>query len=148
MAYISYNKLWESEFDKIVSKNDKVQDFNPNQSKPKVNETYEKDEKLATKFEAVNGEDVINKAYLKEELSKTAGHLSLLEKDFNEYKILTNKQFMEEILIQRTVKTTIEILSDEGLFDGFPNAEAVPNDFLFVVRPRLDLREVNDDVIQ
>ena len=28
MAYISYNKLWESEFDGIVSKRDKLQDAN------------------------------------------------------------------------------------------------------------------------
>ena len=28
MAYISYNKLWESEFDGIVSKRDNVQDLN------------------------------------------------------------------------------------------------------------------------
>ena len=27
MAYISYNKLWESEFDGIVSKRDKLQDL-------------------------------------------------------------------------------------------------------------------------
>ena len=31
MAYISYNKLWESEFDGIVSKRDKLQDLNINQ---------------------------------------------------------------------------------------------------------------------
>ena len=30
MAYISYNKLWESEFDNIVSKRDKLQDSNIN----------------------------------------------------------------------------------------------------------------------
>ena len=28
MAYISYNKLWESEFDNIVFKKDKVHDVN------------------------------------------------------------------------------------------------------------------------
>ena len=28
MACISYNKLWESEFDGIVSKRDKLQDLN------------------------------------------------------------------------------------------------------------------------
>ena len=27
MAYISYNKLWEGEFDGIVSKRDKLQDM-------------------------------------------------------------------------------------------------------------------------
>ena len=28
MAYISYNNLWESEFDTIVSKRDNLQDIN------------------------------------------------------------------------------------------------------------------------
>ena len=28
MAYISYDKLWESEFDNIVSKRDKLRDLN------------------------------------------------------------------------------------------------------------------------
>ena len=33
MAYFSYNKLWESEFDGIVSKRDKLQDLSIKQSK-------------------------------------------------------------------------------------------------------------------
>ena len=45
MAYISYNKFWESEFDGIVSKRDKLQDLNINQLKLEVHDTYEKDEK-------------------------------------------------------------------------------------------------------
>ena len=44
MAYISYNKLWESEFDGIVSKRDKLQDLNINQFKLEVHDTYKKDE--------------------------------------------------------------------------------------------------------
>ena len=39
MAYISYNKLWESEFDSIVSKSNKLQDLNFNQLKLKVHVT-------------------------------------------------------------------------------------------------------------
>ena len=61
MAYISYNKLWESEFDGIVSKRDKLQDLNINQIKLEVHDTYEKDEKITTNFEASNPEDVIKK---------------------------------------------------------------------------------------
>ena len=38
MAYISYNRLWKSEFDNIVSKKDKVQDVKINQLKLKVND--------------------------------------------------------------------------------------------------------------
>ena len=70
MAYISYNKLWESEFDGIVSKRDKLQDANINQLKLEVYDTYKKDEKISTNFEAVNNEDVINKGYLDEKLKK------------------------------------------------------------------------------
>ena len=65
MAYVSYNKLWESGFDNIVSKNDKLQDINVNQLKLQVYDIYEKNEKI-TNSEAVNYADVINKAYLEE----------------------------------------------------------------------------------
>ena len=61
MAYISYNKAWESELDNNISKRDKLQDLNNNQLKFKLNDTYEKDEKISTNFEPVDNEDVINK---------------------------------------------------------------------------------------
>ena len=86
MAYISYNKVWESEFDGIVSKRDKLQDMNISQLKLKVHDTYKKDEKIKTFFEAVDNEDVINKSYRDNKLSKIDGHLSTLEKDYNEFK--------------------------------------------------------------
>ena len=54
MAYKSYNKLWESEFDNIVSKRDKLQDLNINQLKLEAHDTYKKDEKITTDFEAVD----------------------------------------------------------------------------------------------
>ena len=143
MAYISYNKLWESEFDGIVSKRDKLQDSNINQLKLEVHDTYKKDEKITTNFKAVNDEDVINKGYLDEKLLKIDGHLSKLEKDFNEFKLQYNKQSVEDILIQRAVKTTIQILYDRGLFDNFQNADKVLEDFLFTTRRRPDLSEEN-----
>ena len=40
MAYISYNKLWESEFDGSVSRRDILQDLNINQLKLEVHDTY------------------------------------------------------------------------------------------------------------
>ena len=83
MAYISYNKLWESEFDNIVSERDKLQDLNTNQLKLQVYDTYEEDEKLTTSIEAVNDENVINKAYLDEKFLKINGHLSLLENNLS-----------------------------------------------------------------
>ena len=45
MAHIYYNKLWESEFDNIVAKIDKLQDLNNIQLKLEVHDTFKKDEK-------------------------------------------------------------------------------------------------------
>ena len=143
MAYISYNKLWESKFDGIVSNRDKLQDLNINQLKLEVHDSYKKDEKLTTSFEPVDNEDVINKAYLDSKLLKIDGHLSKLEKDYNEFKLQYNKQNVEDILVQRAVKTTIQILYDKGLFDKFQNADKVLEDVLFTTRRRADLSEEN-----
>ena len=143
MAYISYNKLWESEFDGIVSKRDKLQDLNINNLKLEVHDTYKKDERISTDFEAVDDSDVINKDYLDEKLLKLNGHLSKLEKDFNEFEKQYNKQSVEEVSIQRAVKTTIQILYDKGLFDNYQNADKVLEDFLFTTRRRGDLSENN-----
>ena len=134
MAYISYNKLWESEFDGIVSKRDKLQDVNISQLKLEVHDTYKKDEKLTTNFEPTDSSDVINKGYLDEKLIKIDGHLSKLEKDYNEFKLDHDKQAVEEILIRRAVKTTIQVLYDRGLFDNYANADKVLEDFLFTTR--------------
>ena len=72
---------------------------------------------------------------------KINGHLTKLEKDFNEFKSQYNKQSVEDILIQRAVKTTIQILYDKGLFDNYANADEVLEDFLFTTRRRDDLSE-------
>ena len=141
MAYISYNKLWESEFDGIVSKRDKLQDLNINQLKLEVHDTYKKDEKITTNFKTVDNEDVINKGYLDDKLKKLDGHIAYIQKDYNEFKKQYNKQSVEEILIQRAVKTTIQVLYDRGLFDTFQNADKVLEDFLFTTRHRGDLSE-------
>ena len=143
MAYISYNKLWESEFDGIVSKRDKLQDLNINQLKLEVHDTYKKDEKISTSFELIDNTDVINKGYLDSKLLKIDGHLSKLEKDYNEFILQYNKQNIEDILIQRAVKTTIQILYDKGLFDKFQNADKVLEVFLFTTRRRGCLSEDN-----
>ena len=148
MAYISYNKLWESELDGIVSKRDKLQDLNINQLKLEVHDTYKKDEKITTDFEAVDDKDVINKGYLDEKLLKIDGHLSKLEKDYNEFILQYNKQNVEDILIQRAVKTTIQILYDRGLFDNYANADKVLEDILFTRRRRGGLSEQVNDIVQ
>ena len=80
---------------------------------------------------------------------KIDGHLSKLGKDFNEFKLQYNKQSVEDILIQRAVKKTIQILYDKGLFDNFQNADKVLEDFLFKTRRREDLSEqINETDIQ
>ena len=112
MAYISYNKLWESKVDGIVSKGDKLQDLNINQLKLEVQDTYKKDERITTNFEAVDDKDVMHKGYLNEKLLKTNGYSSKLIKDYNEFKLQHNKQNVEGIFVQRGVKTTIQILYD------------------------------------
>ena len=91
MAYISYKKLWQSEFDGIVSKRHKLQDLNFNQLKREVHDTYKTDEKITTNFEPVNDLDVKNKAYLDDKVKKLDGHLSFLEKDYNELRYFSSK---------------------------------------------------------
>ena len=81
MADKFYNKLWESEFDGVVSKRDKLQDANISQLKVEVYDSYKKDEKLTTNFEPDDNEDEINKGYLDSKLLKIDGHLSKLEKN-------------------------------------------------------------------
>ena len=54
---------------------------------------------------------------------KKNGCNSSIEKDFNEYKLLSIKQSEEEILFERAVKTTIQILYEIELFDEKNNAD-------------------------
>ena len=112
IAYIKYDKLGINKFYNKASAIDRAQDMNPNQLKLKVNDIYEKDEELTTKFEPSIVEDVINKAYLDTKLSNIKGQLSLLEKDYNEFNMHNDKQ-SEEILFERAVKTPNQILFDK-----------------------------------
>ena len=86
MAYISYSKLWESQFDGIVSKRDILQDLNINQLKLEMYDTYKKDEKITANFEAVDDSDVINKADVDDKLKNIDGHITYIENDYNEFK--------------------------------------------------------------
>ena len=118
-----------------------MQDLNINQLKLVLHDSYGKQEKLSTKFEPTDEKDVINKAYLDQKLSKIDGHLSLLEKDYNEFKTLSDKQSIEEVLVQRALKTTIQILYGKVIFDNFPIADEVLQHFLFVTRRTCYLEE-------
>ena len=90
---------------------------------------------------------MLKKVYLDLKVSQIDGHLLLLEKDYNEFKLHYNKQSVEEILIQRAVKTSIQILSDKGSIAGFSKEDEILKNFLFVTGRRGYLEEVND-VIQ
>ena len=146
MAYISYNKPWESEFVVIVSKRDKLQDLYINQLKLEVHDTYKEDENITTNFEPIGDKDVVSKGSLDSNLSKMEDQISHFEKDYDEFKLQYNEQSVEEILIRRAVKTTIQILYDKGLFDSYANTDKVLEDFLFTTRRRVDLEKVNDVV--
>ena len=50
MAYISYNKFWESKFDGIVFRRDNLQELIIIQLKLEVYDAYKKDEKITTNF--------------------------------------------------------------------------------------------------
>ena len=91
-------------------------------------------------METTDNTDVIDKAYLDEKLLKISGHIPLLEKDYNEFILHYNKQSVEQSLIRRTVKTTLQIFYDKGLFDNFNNADEVLKDCLFT-REILDLEK-------
>ena len=110
MAYKSYNKLWESNFDGIVSERDKLQDANFDQLKVKVNDAYDEDEKIITNFKPTDDRDVIKKGYRDEKLLKINGLSSILEKNYNEFKLQYKEQSVEQTLVQRALKTTIQIV--------------------------------------
>ena len=105
-----------------------------------------KDEKIISSFEPNDDSDVINKCFFNKKLGKVNCHLSILEIDYNELKLITNKQSNEEVFVQRAVKTTIQTVYDKGSFDSFPNANKVLKKYLFVTRRRADLEEENDDI--
>ena len=77
-------------------------------------------------------------------MSKIQGQISYIEKDYNEFKILIK----EDLLIERPVTTTIQILYDKGLFGNYSNADEVSKIFLIVERKTPDLEQVNDNEIQ
>ena len=65
----------------LISAKDRVQYINLNQIKVKINDTYKKTEKISTNFEAVNGEDVLNKEYLDTKLIEVKGNILYIKKN-------------------------------------------------------------------
>ena len=89
---------------------------------------------------------MVSKACLDTKSSKIKGHISSIQKDYKEIKLLSNKQSVDEILIQRAVKTTIRLLYEKGLLDVCDNADEPLKIFLSVERGRLDLEKVSDRI--
>ena len=119
-----------------------MQDINLNQKKLKINDTYKRNEEITANFEPSSDEAAIDKAYLDRNLSKIEG--PFFAEGYIEFKLLCNKQSVQEVLIQKAVKMTMQILYDKVLFDNYNHANDVIKNFLFVVRRRLDLEEVTD----
>ena len=84
--------------------------------------------KKTTKFEPSDDTDVVNKAYLDENLSKMECQISYFQKGYNEFELHYNKQSVEDIFIQRSIITTRQIMYDKSLFDNHANSD---EDFLF-----------------
>ena len=116
-----------------------MQDSNLKQLKLEVHDTFKKDEIKTTNFKAVNYDDVLNKSYLDKRLSKVEGQISYIEKRYKDF-IPHNK---EDLLIERAVGTTIQILYDKGSFDNYNNGNAheVIKNYLITERRRPDLEE-------
>ena len=75
-------------------------------SKLKVNKTYENDETITKSFETSDVLDERNKTYIGEKLIEVFGHMSLVEHNYHEVYLSNKKHSVEEILIERAVKTT------------------------------------------
>ena len=142
MAYNYYNKLWESEFDNLVSKRYKVQYSNIIQLKYMI--VTKKMKKYQQTLNLLMMKMLQIEVFQTKKISKTDGNLSLLEKDYNEVKLQYNKQSVERTLIEKAVKTTMPIHYEKKLFDSFHKTDEVLQDFLFSTRRTPDLKKVND----
>ena len=72
--------------------------------------------------------------YLLTEISNVEGHISFIEKNYIESRDL--ERFNEGVLIEKAVKTTIQILYDKGLFDNYNNADEALKDYQLIERRR------------
>ena len=80
------DEIWRSGFHNKASEKDRMQDIPLNKLKFKVKDTYKKDEKITTNFNTSNPEDVINKGFLQTKIAELNGHISYVEKHYNEFR--------------------------------------------------------------
>ena len=64
-------------------------------------------------------------------LSKLEIHQSFMEKVWNELKMLSINQSVEEILIEWAVKMTLQIIYGKALIDNNDNADELLKGYLF-----------------
>ena len=74
-----------------------MQDTNSSQIKIKVNGTLEKNEKITTKFEPSNDEDVLVRRYLDTKLAKVKDHKSNIKKIMIKLGILKDPNMMFQV---------------------------------------------------
>ena len=129
-----------------MSSKDRVQDINLNQLELKVNYSNNEDEKLKTEFGFVNVEDVINKGCLDTKLAEVKGYILYIEKNCNQYR--NHERSNEEFSYERAVKITIQILFPKKIPDKCDNLDEVPKSYPITERRRLDLDELNVDIIR
>ena len=65
------------------------------------------------------------------------GDIPISEKGYNEFKLYYNKQSVDDVLVQRAVRTMIQILYDKGLFEDYANADKFLEGFLLTTRRRV-----------
>ena len=72
-------------------------------------------------------EGAVNKAYLDAKLAEVKGHISFIEKDYNDFKgtleRLSNRSCgYPNNVIEIAVKSTIQTFYDKGSFDNYDDA--------------------------
>ena len=93
-----------------------------------MNNLYKNNEKITTKVEPSNDEDVVSKAYLDTSLSKREGHLTKREIDYEEKKVHNDKdanQSNNEVKIEKTLKIAGKNYISKELFDEYDDADEV-----------------------
>ena len=125
-----------------------MQDINPNKVKLKVNHTCIEDEKISTNFEISHDKDVINKAYFNKKISKKEGHKSFIEKDWSDIRMHSKKKQSKDVLTEKAVKSTTQILQDKVLVDKQDNADEALKIYALSGKSRFELEKLNDDVLQ
>ena len=107
---------------------------------------------MSTSFQPQNNEDVVNKAQLDTNISIVKCHISFIEKNLNDFILHGDegRQSDDEFVIEKSVKTTTQILYDKRLLDMYDNAQELLKEYLLIElkeRCRPDVKELKDDIV-